>query len=140
MAYRDFYLIELNVTAGASDSRRAAKLVDKAAEDLFSRIHAQNVGNCRPPERPRLIIVDEIDRGADPVRSDGSYIDATSKPGERKLAKLMETAAERRRQTSCVVSFSLASLLPDEKFEMLRFPAGSLQNLPALAPSRDKEK
>lgn len=140
MAYRDFYLIELHVTADASDSRRAAKLVDKAGNDLFPQIHVQNVGNCTPPGKPKLILVDEIDRGADRVSSDGSHIYATRKPGERELAKLMETAAERRRQTSCVVSFNLASQLPGEKFEMLRFPAGSFQTLPALVPARAKEK
>jgi hypothetical protein len=136
IAYRDFYLIELQVTAAASDARLAATLVSRAGRELFPRIHVQNVGNCAPPAKPKLLIVDEIDRGADRVSPDGGYIYATKKPGERELAKLLERAAERRRRTSCVVSFSLASLLPDEKFEMLRFPAGTWQNLSPFAEPR----
>lgn len=140
MVYRDFYLIVLDVTADASEARRTAKLVDKAADELFPLIHVQNVGNCMPPAKPKLLLVDEIDRGADRVSSDGAYIYATRKPGEREQAELLAIAAERRRKTSCVVSFSMASLLPDEKFETLRFPAGSFTPGSALAPARGTEK
>ncbi len=136
IAYRDFYLIELHATARAADARRTAKLVDRAADELFARIHVQNVGNCTPPARPKLLIVDEIDRGADRVSPDGSYLYATRKPGERELGKLLEIAAERRRTTSCVVSLSMASLLPGEKFETVRFPAGFWQKRSLLAKPR----
>lgn len=139
IAYRDFYLIELHVTARAADARRTARLVGRAADELFPRIHVQNVGNCTPPAKPKLLIVDEIDRGADRVSPDGSYLYATRKPGERELGKLLETAAERRRTTSCVISLSMASLLPGEKFETLRFPAGFWQTRPLLAKPRAQE-
>lgn len=140
MAYRDFYVVELNVAADAADARRTGKLADKAADELFPLIHVQNVGNCTPPAKPKLVLVDEIDRGADRVSSDGGHIYATHKPDERELAKLLEIATERRRKTSCVVSFSMASLLPNEKFETLRFPAGSFSKGSALAPAQSKEK
>jgi hypothetical protein len=139
IAYRDFYLIELHVTARAADARRTAKLVARAADDLFPLIHVQNVGNCTPSARPKLVIVDEIDRGADRVSPDGSYLYATRKPGERELGKLLETAAERSRKTSCVVSFSMASLLPGEKFETVRFPAGFWQKRSLLAKPRTQK-
>lgn len=131
IAYRDFYLLQLRVTAKASDARDTAVLVNRAADVLFPRIHVQNVSNCMPPAKPKLLIVDEIDRGADRVSPDGGYLYATKKPGERELAKLLEQAAERRRKTSCVISFSMASLLPDEKFETLRFKAGTWTDLAA---------
>ncbi|HSX58868.1 MAG TPA: hypothetical protein VLF18_01595 [Tahibacter sp.] len=140
IAYRDFYLIELHVTALASDARLAASLVSRAGNELFPRIHVQNIGNCAPPAKPKLVIVDEIDRGADRVSPDGAYLYATKKPGERELAKLLERAAERRRKTSCVISFSMASLLPDETFETLRFPAGSWTDVLPFAPSRAAER
>lgn len=134
VAYRDFYVLSLRVTAKASEALRAEGLVNRAADVLFPRIHVQNIGNCMPPDKPKLVIVDEIDRGADRVSGDGSYLYATKKPNERELTKLLEKAAERRRQTSCVVDFSLASLLPDEKFEILRFPAGSWTQHSPFAP------
>lgn len=139
IAYRDFYLITLQVTARAADARRTAKLVERAADELFARIHVQNVGNCAPPAKPKLLIVDEMDHGADAVSPDGSFLYATKKPGDRKLGKLLEIAAERRRKTSCVVSFSMASLLPDEKFEMLRFPAGFWQKRSLFAKPRAQQ-
>ncbi len=139
IAYRDFYLTELRIVAPMTDARRAAKLVERVGDELFPRIHVQNVGNCLPPARPKLLIVDEIDRGADRVSIDGRYIYATAKPQGRELEKLLGIAAERRRKTSCVVSFSMASLLPDEKFETVRFPAGSFASQPIHAPARTKE-
>lgn len=139
IVYRDFYLFELQIVARAAASRRTGKLVKQAAEELFPRIHVQNIGNCTPPAKPKLLIVDEIDRGADRVSPDGAYLYATEKPGERQLRKLLEIAAERRRTSSCVVSFSLASLLPDEKFEMLRFPAGSFEGRSPFSRPRSKD-
>lgn len=139
IAYRDFYLIELRIVAPMADARRTAKLVERAGDELFPRIHVQNVGNCLPPTKPKLLIVDEIDRGADRVSIDGRYIYATAKPQGRELEKLTGIAAERRRKTSCVLSFSMASLLPDEKYETLRFPAGSFASQPIHVPAREKE-
>lgn len=140
LTYRDLYLIELNISAIALQDRRRTQLVEKAAADLLPRIHVQNVGNCMPPEQPKLVLVDRLARGTDRVSPDGARIYVTRKPGERELATLQQTATERRRHTSCVASFATDSLLPDEKFETLRFPAGSFATYRPNAAAVDTEK
>lgn len=140
LTYRDLYVIELDLAAGALQAQHRAQLVSKAAADLLPRIHVQNVGNCMPPARPESILVDAIDSGSDHVSHDGARIYVTRKTGQRELAKLQQTATERRRNTSCVASFSPASLLPDEKFETLRFPAGSFAIHRPNAPAGNTEK